>query len=291
VNFSQHNSIFQQGIQLAQYGAISQYADILLDPVNKALAEAKLKTNGTSNLLKKLQQRDKPPQAFYEMDDFAPFESFVEMARDFKKEKDKAEEMGLEVLKVEGYQEWFDNRDAEEKKEDLNFYCFRNPITKYEIHFTFEKNEISFMGLGEAIVIHMMLVYAPVEYQGNFFSMNKLLKQFKEIFLDGAGLPYGYGRSHNDNQWKVKKKPNGDKNWRKKVKQIKNYKTGKMTKNAGDKLTAMYLRCGFVLSPEFQDEEHPTIFYLSDGYKKKILADPENGGWLEDRLRYSKYEK
>ena len=77
------------------------------------------------------------------------------------------------------------------------------------------------------------LIFAEEEHQGNFFAMNRLLKDFKRIFLDGANIPFGYGRSYPDNQWKVKTKPNGNKNWRKDVKQIKNYKTGKMTKNAG----------------------------------------------------------
>ena len=290
MNFSRHSSIVQSGIKAASYGGYSEYAEILRDPLSKSLAEAKLRTKGTSNLLKKLQQRDEPPQAFYEMEDFAEFEGFVEMKKDFSKHKKDAEKIGLQVLRTEGYSKWFDNKLSEQVKEDLTFYCLRNPITNYEIHFVFDNNDINFMGLGSTMVIHIMLVYAPVEYQGNFFAMRKLLRDFKQIFLNDAGIPYGYGRSHPDNQWNVKKKPNGEKNWRKKVKQIKNYKTGKMTTNAGDKLTAMYLRCGFVY-PAFDNEEYPTIFYLSDKYKNKILADPENSGWLESRLQYSKYEK
>ena len=132
-----------------------------------------------------------------------------------------------------------------------------------------------------------MLIYAPIEYQGNFFSMNRLLKQFKEIFLDGANIPYAYGRSFPENQWNVRTKPDGTKNWRKEVRQIKNYNNGTMTKNAGDKLTAMYLRAGF-LYPAFEKEEFPTIYYLAEFFKNTILADKENKDWLIERMKYKK---
>jgi len=290
MRFSPYSRIIQQGIRAANYGVLPDYTDVLLDPVQKAMAEIKYGAKGTHQLLEKFRQRDEPPKAFYEMKDFSPFEKLKEQKQDFTKQKLEAETEGLEVLKVVGYHQFFDKSKSEQKKESVNFYCLRNPETKYEIHFTFENNEINFMNIGETVVIHLMLIFTQEENQGNFFAMNRLLKAFKRIFLDGANLPYAYGRSFPDNQWNVRKKPNGNGNWRKDVKQIKNYNNGKMTKNAGDKLTAMYLRCGFVY-PAFEKEDYPTIYYLSDNYKKRILSDPEDGAWLKERLKYSKYEK
>ena len=63
-----------------------------------------------------------------------------------------------------------------------------------------------------------------------------------------------------------------------------------MTKNAGDKLAAMYLRAGILL-PALRREEHPTIFLLSDPFRRKISENPEMKAWLGEHMKYSRYEK
>lgn len=278
------------GINDALYGEDARYFSILGDPVAKALAEVRLKTRGTHNLLQKMRQREEEPQAFYDDSKFEMFDQLMELNKNYSKQKKIAENLGYLILKQIGYQTWWCDKESEKKKEDLTLYCMRDPETKYEIHFTFEECNATVIDKKGGRILHIMLILAPVKHQGHFFRMAKLLKDFKYCFLDGGDMPYAYGRCHEDNQWKVKKKPDGNTNWRKDVKQIKCYSNGKTTKNAGTKLMASYLRLGF-LWPALKEEEHPTIFYLSNKFKKEFSEDPEDKEWLDERLKYSKYEK
>ena len=75
MRFSPYSRIIQQGIRAANYGVLPDYTDVLLDPVQKAMAEVKYGAKGTHELLKKFRQRDEPPRAYYEMKNFSPFET------------------------------------------------------------------------------------------------------------------------------------------------------------------------------------------------------------------------
>ena len=274
----------------ALYGNDAEYYSILGDPVSKALAEVRFNTRGTHNLLEKMRQRTEPPQAFYDDAEFVEFGELMELKTNYDYQKKLAVDLGYEVLNQIGYQTWWDEGKSRREKEDITIYCMRDTETKYEIHFTFELNNETTLATTSKNVIHIMLILAPKANQGHFFRMAKLLKDFKRCFLDGGGMSFGYGRCVPDNQWGVKEKPNGNKNWRKDVKQIKCYASGKTTKNAGNKLMASYLRLGFLWTAE-EEEEHPTIYYLSNNFKEEFSKDPKNKEWLKERLKYSKYEK
>jgi len=278
-----NRSLFQLGMNEARYGQDKEYSRIILDPVTKNLAEIKLNANGTSELLRKLHDRDTPPKATYDINSFTSFDEFAAPNESFNCHKKKAESLGLRVFKTEGYQTWWSERERELMEEDVSFFCLKSPTSKYEIHFTIESAD-HFLLIPIKTALHIMLIIAPLEEQGNFFGMAKLIQQFKTIFLDGAGVPLAFGRSHARNQYEV----SASRNWRKDKTRITSLMTGEKSLE-DEKLTLMYMRAGFIKA-ESQEEDFPTIYLLSDAFKEKVKAT-EAGKWLKDKLKFSRYEK
>jgi len=272
-----------------EFGGLYQYQNALTDPVQREFMRIQFNCDSHAQLIQKLCDREEGARAHFEFDDFVEFEDFVESSTDFSKQKKRAEELGLQVLKTRGFKQRWNEEKKVNVRTKVNFYNFTDSQTKYSIYFMFDDDGKCMLDNEPVWTIHIMLIQAAMESQGNYFSMSKLLKQFKAIFLDSTNLPFAWGRSMADNRFDIKPTKDG-RNWRKQIRPIKNYVTGEYDDSGADKLASLYKRAGFV-EPHPNTEQHPVIYLLSDTYKKRFSENEGRKKWLKEMLKFKRNEK
>jgi len=285
------SQIMNRAYRAAHYHGLGYSAFPETDYVTKEFKKTMLGSDSYSEVLQKARDINDPPKLEYEEFKMVFFEKLESEGYDYTEHKRSAERNGIEIKQTVGIQDFYDNTQRSRVKENITVYRFDDIQNGYHLDFTYESSSFGLNGeKRKGDVIHVMIIKCEPDRQGRVWELKKTLQRFKKHFLDEAGVSYCFGRVVPDNQYDVKEKPNGEQNWRKKERKLKNYNSGSDAMNSSWKLLNLYLRLGWVY-PQLEHEDFPIIFLLSDEYKKEILKDEQLGKWLKEMLKFSRYEK